>query len=131
MAIGCWGTGLVFSVSDNMVKTFMNLKRTTSSIWATHSRIGQKDEVEFLRPGLQKITFTMELNAMLGVRPRAMLEMLERSVEKGTVNTFVIGGKRVGSHRWRITETSEEWDILLNKGELVKASVLVTMEEYL
>lgn len=131
MAIGCWGTGLVFSVSDDMVKTFMNLKRTTSSSWATHSRIGKKDEVEFLRPGLQKITFTMELNAMLGVRPRAMLEMLERSVEKGTVNTFVIGGKRVGSHRWRITGTSEEWDVLLNKGELVKASVSVTMEEYL
>lgn len=131
MAIGSWGTALVFSVSDETVKTFSNLKRTISSSWATHSRIGKKDQVEFLRPGLQKITFNMELNAMLGVRPRAMLELLERCVEKGTVNTFVVGGKRVGSHRWRITSTSEEWDILLNKGELVRASVSVTMEEYL
>lgn len=131
MAIGSWGTELVFSVSDETVKTFSNLKRTISSSWATHSRIGKKDQVEFLRPGLQKITFNMELNAMLGVRPRAMLELLERCVEKGTVNTFVVGGKRVGSHRWRITGTSEEWDVLLNKGELVRASVSVTMEEYL
>lgn len=131
MAIGSWGTGLVFSVSDEMVKTFMNLKRTTSSSWATHSRMGKKDEAEFLRPGLQKITFNMELNATLGVRPRLMLEMLEQSVEKGTVNTFVIGGKRVGSHRWRVTDTSEAWDVILNRGELVKASVSVTMEEYL
>lgn len=131
MAIGSWGTELVFSVSDETVKTFASLKRTTSSSWATHSRIGKKDQVEFIRPGLQKITFNMELNAMLGVRPRAMLEYLERCVENGTVNTFVIGGMRVGSHRWRITGTSEEWDVLLNKGELVKALVSVTMEEYL
>lgn len=131
MAIGSWGTELVFSVSDEMVKTFSSLKRTTASNWATHSRIGKKDEAEFLRPGLQKITFTMQLDAMLGVRPRAMLELLERSVENGTVNTFVIGGKRVGANRWRITDTSEEWDVILNKGELVRASVSVTMEEYL
>lgn len=131
MAIGSWGTALVFQTSDKRILTPTNLSRTVSSDWAMHSRIGLKDQPEFLRPSLQKITFDLELNAELGVPPRAMLQNLERYVERGTANTLVIGGKRVGKYYWRITSTSEAWQVLLNRGEMVKAKVTVTMEEYL
>lgn len=131
MAIGNWGTSIVFSVSDRKVQTFENMTRTVGSQWATHSRIGKKDQVEYLRPALQKITFDMELNAEYGVNPRAMLEKLESLTEKGTVNTLVIGGKRVGKHRWRITDISEAWETIYNRGELSRAKVSVTMQEYL
>ena len=52
-------------------------------------------------------------------------------VERGAVNTLVIGGRRVGRHRWKINSTSEAWNTILNGGELLRASVSVTMEEYL
>jgi len=52
-------------------------------------------------------------------------------VESGEINPMVIGGKRVGKNRWRITATSETWDTVYYRGELVEASVTVTMEEYL
>ena len=125
MAIGNWGTDVVFSVSDRRVLTFNDMNHSVGSSWATHSRIGLKDQVEYLRPTLQKLTFTMELNASLGVRPRAVLDMLE-----GHVFPFVVGGKRVGRYRWRITDLSEAWETIYNRGELYRAKVNVTMEEY-
>ena len=131
MAIGSWGPGLVFSVSDEKVLTFNDMSRTVASEWATHSRIGLKDQVEYLRPALQKLTFTMELNALLGVRPRAMLDKLGEYTEMGRVYPLVIGSRRIGKNKWRITNLSEAWETVLNRGELVRAKVTVTMEEYL
>lgn len=131
MAVGNWGKDIIFSVSDRKVQTFKDMTRTVGSQWATHSRIGRKDQVEYLRPALQKITFTMELDAWYGVNPRAMLDKLAALAERGTVNTLVIGGRRVGNYRWRITDLSEEWETIYNRGELTRAKVSVTMQEYL
>ncbi len=131
MAIGNWGTTLVFETSDSRILTPANLARSVSADWATHSRIGLKDQTEFLRPALQKITFDLTLDAMYGVRPRTMLDLIAACVENGTVQKLVIGGKQVGKNYWRITSTSETWQVMFNKGELVRAKVTVTMEEYL
>lgn len=131
MVVGNWGTEIVFRVSEKQVKTFQNLNRTVGSEWATHSRIGLKDQSEFLRPTLQKITFSMTLDATLGVRPRATLDHMAELAERGIVNTMVVGGRRVGRYRWKITDISETWDTVLNGGELLRATVNVTMQEYL
>ena len=61
MALGNWGTTVIFSVSDQKVLTYNNMNRTVGASWATHSRIGAKDQVEYLRPNLQKLTFEMAL----------------------------------------------------------------------
>lgn len=131
MVVGSWGNVLIFEVSDDKILTFNKLTRAVGSEWAKHSRIGLKDQSEFIRPTVQKLTFTISLNAMLGVKPRAMLEVIEKAIENGEVNTFVVGGKKIGKNRWKIKSVSEAWDTFLNKGELVKAKVNVTMEEYL
>lgn len=130
MAIGCWGTALIFSTSDRRILTFNNMVRTVGSEWVTHSRIGLKNQVEYLRPTLQKLTFTMDLDATLGVRPRATLDMIASYTERGSVFPMVVGGKRIGSYRWRITGSSETWEVVMDRGELVRAKVNVTMEEY-
>ena len=129
--IGSWGKTLVFSTSDSRLLTFSGLSRTVSASWAAHSRIGKKDRSEFLRPDIQKITFTIVLDAMLGIRPRAMMDTLAKAVEKGIVNTLVIGGKKVGTNSWKIKSVSEAWDCVLQQGQLVRAKLNVTMEEYL
>ena len=131
MEIGSWGRDLVFSTSDRRILNFQKFARSSGSDWATHSRIGKKDQAEYLRPKLQKVTFTMRLDATLGVRPRSMLDLLTIYAERGTVNILVIGGKRVGEYYWRITDLSEAWETVLNRGELVSAKVNVTMQEYL
>ena len=106
MIIGNWGLGLIFQTSDRRVFTPENLKRTTSAVWATHSRMGLKDQSEFIRPGLGQITFDIQLNAELGVRPRLMMDYINNCVETGDVQMLVIGFRRVGKHRWKITNAS-------------------------
>lgn len=130
MAIGNWGTDIVFRVSERQALTFQKLTRTVGAEWATHSRMGLKDQSEFIRPKLGGITFTMLVDATLGVKPRAMLDQLELLVERGEVNPMVVGGRRVGRHRWKITDISEEWNTVLNGGELLSANVSITMQEY-
>lgn len=129
--IGSWGNVLIFQTSDTRILTFDSFKRTVSSSWANHSRIGKKDRSEFVRADLQGVTFTMVFDATLGVRPRAMLDTLASAVESGQVNTLVLGGKRVSGNRFKINKTSEAWDVVLQQGQLVRAKVDVTMEEYL
>ena len=130
MAVGMWGSELLFSTSDHRILTFRDFNRTVSATWTSHNRIGMKDSTEFVRPNLQKVTFTIDLNDSLGVSPRLRLELLESAVESGVAHFLLIGTKRVGKNMWRCTETSEAWDTVLDRGVLVSAKVDVTLEEY-
>jgi phage protein U len=129
--IGSWGKNLVFSTSDSKILTFEKMSRTVSATWVNHSRSGKKDRSEFIRPDLQSVSFTIMLDATLGVRPRTMLNTLAKAVESGEINTLVIGGRKVGSNKFKIKQASEAWDCVLTKGELAQAKVTLTMEEYL
>ena len=92
MAVGNWGTAVIFGVSDHKVLTYNNMSRTVGSSWATHSRIGAKDQVEYLRPNLQKLTFDISLDFTYGVDPRAIIERMEMAAELGEIHYFVVGG---------------------------------------
>lgn len=129
--IGSWGTDIVFSVSDSRILTFSEFSRQVSATWANHGRIGLKDQTEFVKPDLQQISFSITLDAALGIKPRKTLDALAEYVETGATNPLAIGGKRVGANSWKIKSVSEAWDIILTGGELVRATVKVTMEEYL
>ena len=131
MAVGNWGTAIIFSVSDQKVLTYNNMSRTVGASWATHSRIGLKDQVEYLRPNLQKLTFEIALDFNYGVDPRAIIERLERAAELGEVHPFIVGGKPVGRLPWRLTSTSEAWEKIYNNGALTNAKLNITLEEYL
>lgn len=131
MVTGMWGADFIFRVSEKDALIIQSIGRSVGAEWATHSRIGAKDRSEFLRPSLQGFTFTMVLDAGLGVKPRANLAKLEELVEKGAVNPLILGGQRVGRNRFCITSTSEKWEYFLPGGELLRATVSVTMKEYL
>lgn len=130
MAVGNWGTAIIFTVSESVVRTFKNMSRTVGSSWATHSRIGRKDQVEYLRPNLQKMTFEIELDANYGVNPRAIIERMERAAERGEIHPFIVGGRRVGRLNWRLTSVGETWETIYNNGALTKAKLNISMEEY-
>lgn len=130
MAVGNLGKTITFEVSDKKVLTFSNLSRTVKGRWTQHNIIGNKAKSEFLGPDLDGITFKISLSAMHGVKPRTTIEKIEKAVRKGTVLPFVIGGKKVGSNSWVITNVSEAWNCVYSKGELVTADVNLTLQEY-
>lgn len=130
MAIGTLGRNVVFEVSDDRVFTFSELTREVTSRWTNHEAQGVKPKPEFLGAGLQTASLTITLSATLGVRPRDVLEAIENMVENGTAETLVIGNRPVGSNPFRLTGSSEAWNTVYNRGELARATLTISLEEY-
>ena len=118
--IGTLGRKIIFEVSDDRVMTFRDMTRDISSRWAEHGVLGRKPKPEFLGPANQSVSLTITLSASLGVRPRNVLEAIEGMVEAGTA----------GKNPFRLTASSETWDRVYSRGELSKAIVTITLEEY-
>lgn len=131
MAIGHIGKTVVFETSDRKILNFTKMQRTVKGRWASHSRIGKKPKKQFLGPDADQLTFSITLNAEHGVRPRKTIENIEKLIRTGKPQTVVIGSKKVGSNKYAITEISENWKTILNKGEVVKITCDITLEEYL
>ena len=131
MAIGHIGKTVVFETSDRKILNFTKMQRTVKGRWASHSRIGKKPKKQFLGPYADQLTFSITLNAEHGVRPRKTIENIEKLIRTGKPQTVVIGSKKVGSNKYAITEISESWETILNKGEVVKITCDITLEEYL
>jgi phage protein U len=106
------------------------MNREISGRWADHEVMGVKPKPEFLGPGNQTINMPVTLSATLGVKPRTILETVEQMVESGAAEYLVIGTRPVGKNPFRLTGSSETWDRVYNKGELAKATVTITLEEY-
>lgn len=128
--IGTLGPVLIFTVSDDYVLTFDGMTREVSGRWATHETPGIKPRAEFLGPGLQSVSLPITLSASLGVKPRLMLEIIEQMVETGDAEYLILGFRPVGKNRFRITGSSESWDLVYNRGELARAKLTLTLEEY-
>lgn len=143
MVVGKFGKHLTFEVyfkpdrsaggNGDGIKylTFDDFQRNVKSRTTRHARILKKPKSEFGGPDLSDMTFTMQFSASLGVNPRQMLRELESCVRLGKIGYFIIGTKKIGKHKYIITDISESWDNIIKNGLLVSAKVNVTMEEYL
>lgn len=129
--IGNLGGKIIFEVSDEKVLTFTEFTKTVSANWTNHKMISGKPKSEFLGAELQTITMDIKLDATLGVKPIETIGLIERMVEHGLSMVFVLGNERVGKNCWKITSVSETWNRILNHGELVSASVSLSLEESL
>lgn len=135
MAIGSLGSLITFKVNTDKkgninVLTFNSLSQKVAGRYSTHNIIGKKPKTEFLGPDLRTLSFNITLSAMLGVKPRTTLTKIEKAVESGEAYTFTVGTKKVGSNKWVITDISETWNEIYNKGELVEASLSLSLKEY-
>lgn len=130
MVIGTLGSKIIFEVSDKQVLTFQTMTREIAGRWTEHEVAGVKPKPEYLGPSNQVITLTISLSAALGVRPRAVLEAVAAMVEGGIAEYLIIGTAPVGKNPFRLTSSSETWDKLYSKGQLAKATMSITLEEY-
>ena len=129
MSIGSLGD-VVFEASSEKVKTLRDRQRQGSARFATHEIIGKKPLREFLGPGLEKITFQIQLSASLGVDPASEMKTLRELRDKGEALEFVLGGSAVGEELWTIEDLSEDWSRINGQGTIIFANVSVTLQEY-
>ncbi len=130
MAIGTFGTKIIFETSDQKILTFNNFQRQISNKWATHEIIGQKPHSEFLGPTLEQISFDIYLNIIFGIKPEEIIETFNQFINDGNSEFLIIGEKIIGSNPWKINSISETWNTILNHGELICASLSLNLEEY-
>ncbi len=129
--IGKLGNLVTFRTSDKRILTYQDYQREIPARWAVHERIGKKPQAEFLGVGQEQITFTIELDATLGVKPWKIMHKMRKATARGNVYQLLIGKHRVGRRKWYIAKMSEMHNITLNKGEILKATVELVLEEYL
>lgn len=127
--IGLLGS-IRFKVSERQALTFKNLKREVSSTWNNIDRIGQKPLVEYGGPNLQTGSLEIVVDASLGVKPKKLLHTLERMTESDQAYDLVLGKKRIGSHPWVITKCSQAYDVILRGGEIYRATMTLSLQEY-
>ena len=129
--IGNFGSRIVFETSDRKILTFSGMTRKISGKYAKHSISGQKDRPEFTGPGNSTLSFKILLDVSMGIRPRDVIARIEEAVETGETEYLVIGGRPIGENKFYISSVSETFDVVLNHGVLARASLQVSMEEYL
>ena len=127
--IGCWGD-ITFAVSRNEVKTFTGLKWDSGAKYSTHDRHLKEPLLEFTGTDVESMTFTMFFSAFLGVNPIAEVSKLLKAMRRGEVHRLVIGPKAYGTNKWVITKLSNALERYDNRGNLLVASVNVTMNSY-
>ena len=127
--IGSWGD-FTFYVSRQAVKTFDGLKWDSAAKYSTHERHLKEPLLEFTGTDVESMTFTMFFSVYLGVNPIKELSKLLQAMRRGEVHRLVIGPKAYGTNKWVITKLSNSLERYDNRGNLLVASVNVTMQSY-
>lgn len=126
--IGAYG-GITFSVSENRVKNFTDLKRNVSARYATHEVINSKPRVEHLGVSLETASLTVNLNANLGVNVQATIEKWNAYCKTGEVSALILGGRVIGA-KWVVVSVSQAYGIITSNGSVVTATLDVSLQEY-
>lgn len=129
--VGNFGSRIVFETSDRRILTFSGMTKKVLGKYAKHSVVGQKDRTEFTGPGNISITFKILLDVTLGVKPREVMDRIEEAVENGETEYLVIGGKPLSQNKFYILSASEAFDVVMSHGEIARATMTISMEEYL
>lgn len=127
--IGSFGD-LVFSVSDNMVRTFDGMNWDFSANYATHDRHIKDDLLEYMGPDIETISFSIAFSVFLGVNPSNEIKKLRAMVKEGYAERLVIGGNVYGSYKWVMQKGTVDFQRFDNKGNLWAAKAKVTLKEY-
>ncbi len=136
MIIGKFGKYLTFEVcadGGDSVKclTFEDFQRDVTNQTTDHARFLMKQKVQFDGPALSTMSFTVRFSSDLGVNPREMLKKVESCVRLGKLGYVIIGKKKIGKHKYLITNASESWEHIIKNGKLISANVDLTLKEYL
>lgn len=130
MSLGNFGD-IIFSTSDKRILTFTDFSRSTSARLEEHKLIGQKPLIEFCGPELEKVTFTINLNAANGINPEEELTKWREYCTKGSAQTLIIGSAVIGYDKFIVESVSQTYDKIYRNGFLFSAKADISLSEYI
>jgi phage protein U len=129
MTVGSFGD-LIFKVSAEQVVTFENMSWETNARWAEHERHLNEPLLEWLGNQNDKMTFPMTLTVFAGTNPLAEIVKILNMKRSGEPHYLVIGSKGYGKGRWVIQKATIDMKRFDNQGQLLEATVSVTLLAY-
>lgn len=107
-----------------------DMSQEISASWAEHKVIGNKiPKTEFLGPNCRSFSMTIVVNRLWGHSPLSVINKLAKFCEKGKVGVLKIGSHKIGT-KWKIDSISQTWDAVYHEGQLVKATLNLTLSQY-
>lgn len=119
-----------FEVSDSRAMPISGFQRKTAGRYNEFDRIGKKPLTDFTGPGLDAVSFSVKLNASLGVEPRDVMDHWSNLADAGTVNVLVFGGKVLGANLWQLKSVGQSWGTVNGSGRVLSATMDLEFEEY-
>lgn len=128
MTTGSLGN-IVFTVSDEQVKTFNDFNLQGQANISTHARHNAKALPEFVGLNNDKVTLTVRVSRDLGAEPQEEINKLKENMNLGRLCTLTIG-KTVHDYKWLISQidiSAENYD---RYGTLSDITIRITLIEY-
>lgn len=112
------------------ILTPADMGQEVSSNWTEHEIIGRKyPKSEFLGANNRSFNMTIVIDRLWGHSPLGTMKKLSLFCEKGKVDVLKIGSHKVGT-KWKIDSISQAWNAVYHEGQLVKATVTLTLSHY-
>lgn len=124
-------SGVIFTVSPDVVKTLKNFQWNGSARYAVHQRHNDNALTEFTGLNPDQITFDMTLSHELGVTPTDEIETFFSFEREGAALIFMLGDKVYGKNRWSIVSHKTKAEHYDKHGNLYTATLSVSLQEYL
>ena len=125
-SIGSLGE-LVFTVSDEMVRAYKTLSRTSRASYADHKVLNGKPASEFTGEELDEIDMTFDFNATLGVVPMDEVKRLREMKSAAAAYPLLVGADMWGY--FTVREVGDTPTHFL-RGTPMIVSVSVKLTEY-
>lgn len=107
-----------------------DLSRELSLDVEVQDQSGGKPATLIKGAGLERVQFGVTLSRYMGVTPELVIGQLRQILTAGVPYALVMGGAPVGEHKWLLTSLSVS-DVTLNgRGEMISATVKLTLDEY-
>lgn len=129
MYIGYMGD-IVFVVSPNHMITPMDYERESAGRWAEHELLMRKPVSQFGGAGLEKLSFSILLDAGHGIDVTRTLKKLRVMRDIGAVFPLIIGGKPIARNEWRLDSLKESAHYWAADGKLIQCTVALSLTEY-
>ena len=129
MYIGYMGD-IVFVVSPDYMITPMDYERESAGRWTEHDLLMRKPVSQFGGPGLEKLSFSIILDAAHGIDVAEQLKNMRVKCDKGAVFPLIIGGTPVTQSYWRLDSIKETGHYWTADGRLLQCTPSITLTEY-
>ncbi len=122
---------VVFEVSTERVRTFRDFQIQRSAKYSEHAIHGRKGLLEFTGLPPASISFSIRLDAGLGVNPKEELNTLHDILNKHKAVPFILDGEPQGDGLWVLEGLDENHEIIDKHGTSIAVEVSLKLKEYI